>query len=226
MPYATNPDDDIQIYYETEGAGPPLVLLHPFTLSLESWRQTGYTAALAETSQLTLIDLRGHGKSDKPRRPPMHSLEKQTGDIIAVLDDLNIANARFVGYSLGARIALAMSKLQPERVASIIAGGQLAGQYMADFPVPLDANDNRVLVGINRQVVWEQDFFDGLEQVTSPALLYAGQLDPFASQVRNVAACLPARHYIELAGLDQVDAFVQSETVLSEVFEQEFQGET
>ena len=44
MPYAQN--QGVRIHYQTEGAGPPLVLQHGFTDSLESWYELGYVEAL------------------------------------------------------------------------------------------------------------------------------------------------------------------------------------
>jgi pimeloyl-ACP methyl ester carboxylesterase len=69
MPYATN--DGVCIHYQEEGSGPPLVLLHGFTLSLEHWRDSGYVTALRDDSRLILMDPRGHGASDKPHDPPV-----------------------------------------------------------------------------------------------------------------------------------------------------------
>ena len=44
--------------------GPPLVLMHWLTGSLEDWRVFGYVDALKESYRLILIDARGHGQSD------------------------------------------------------------------------------------------------------------------------------------------------------------------
>jgi pimeloyl-ACP methyl ester carboxylesterase len=64
MPYANN--NGVKIYYEVEGQGPPLLMLHGFAGSLEDWREAGYVAAFKNDYQLILVDLIGHGKSDKP----------------------------------------------------------------------------------------------------------------------------------------------------------------
>ncbi len=91
MPYATN--DGVRISYEREGSGPPIVLQHGFTRSLEGWRDSGYVAALRDDYELILVDARGHGKSDKPHDPAAYTLDKRVGDILAVLDDAGIARA-------------------------------------------------------------------------------------------------------------------------------------
>jgi len=65
MPYANN--RGVQIRYEVEGAGPPLILQHGFTCSIEDWYEGGYVAVLKADHRLVLVDARGHGGSDKPR---------------------------------------------------------------------------------------------------------------------------------------------------------------
>ena len=63
MPYAKN--QGVNIHYEVEGSGPPIVLQHSFTSSLNRWRECGYVDALSADFKLILIDARGHGKSGK-----------------------------------------------------------------------------------------------------------------------------------------------------------------
>ena len=64
--YADN--NGVRIYYEVEGEGPPLVLVPWATGSTEDWRMFGYVNALKDDYQLILVDMRGHGQSDKPPR--------------------------------------------------------------------------------------------------------------------------------------------------------------
>jgi len=61
MPYAHN--EGVRIHYQTEGAGPPLILQHGFTDSLESWYELRYVEALQNAYRLILVDARGHGAS-------------------------------------------------------------------------------------------------------------------------------------------------------------------
>ncbi|MDP6798348.1 MAG: alpha/beta hydrolase [SAR202 cluster bacterium] len=62
MPFADN--EGTRIHYHVEGSGPPLVLQHGLTSSLENWYAYGYVEPLKAAHQLILIDVRGHGKSD------------------------------------------------------------------------------------------------------------------------------------------------------------------
>jgi pimeloyl-ACP methyl ester carboxylesterase len=120
MPYAEN--NGTRIYYEVEGRGPPVVMGHGGSNSLEMWRNYGYTDILRENNQLILFDFRGHGKSDKPHEPGEYGPE-MAEDIVAILDSLGILKAHYVGYSLGATAGYTLAVRHPDRFTSFILGG-------------------------------------------------------------------------------------------------------
>ncbi len=115
----------MRIYYEVEGEGPPLVLVHWASGSTHDWRMFGYLDALKDDYRLILVDMRGHGKSDKPHDPAAYDAATQVSDITAVLDELGIDKANYFGYSLGARLGWALAKYAPERLQSLIIGGHI-----------------------------------------------------------------------------------------------------
>ena len=121
MPYANN--HSVRIHYQVEGEGPPLVLQHGFTSSLQNWYAYGYVAALRQNIKLILIDARGHGQSDKPYDPQAYALQHRVEDVLAVLDALQVDNAHYLGYSMGGRIGFGIVKYHPERFLSLIIGG-------------------------------------------------------------------------------------------------------
>jgi pimeloyl-ACP methyl ester carboxylesterase len=121
MPFADN--DGVRIHYEVEGEGPPLVLLHGFGASLEHWRIEGYADELRQDFQLVLIDSRGHGLSDKPHDPAAYVLPLRVADVVAVLDDIGIERAHFLGYSMGGWIGWGIAEYAPERFRSLAIGG-------------------------------------------------------------------------------------------------------
>jgi pimeloyl-ACP methyl ester carboxylesterase len=120
MPYVKN--GDINIYYEVEGQGPPLMLAHSFRRNLDRWRQTGFTDALKNDYRLILFDARGHGKSDKPHDPTAYGI-KMVEDVVAVLDDLRINRTNFFGYSMGAGVGFKAAVSHYGRFTSFILGG-------------------------------------------------------------------------------------------------------
>jgi pimeloyl-ACP methyl ester carboxylesterase len=122
VPYANN--QGVRIRYEVEGSGSPLVLLHGLAGYLEQWHELGYVGSLKKDFTLVLIDMRGHGGSDKPHDPEAYKLRLLVADVTAVMDALNISKTHFLGYSLGGRMAFALAKYAPERFYSFIIGGQ------------------------------------------------------------------------------------------------------
>ena len=121
MPFANN--QGVRIHYEVEGDGPPLMLVGGIGLGLEFWQQAGYVEPLKNDYQLILIDTRGHGGSDKPHDPEAYKLALLVSDVVAVLDDLSVSKAHYLGYSMGGGIGYAIAKHAPERFHSLIIGG-------------------------------------------------------------------------------------------------------
>jgi pimeloyl-ACP methyl ester carboxylesterase len=137
MPFANN--NGVKIYYEVEGQGPPLVLAHGAIESLYMWKKVGYVDALKNDYTLVLLDFRAHGQSDKPYEASAYGpnlYEKLIGDVLAVLDDLNIRRTHYYGFSMGARTGYQLAVNHPDRFNSFILGSfspfELTG-YWADF---------------------------------------------------------------------------------------------
>ena len=111
MPYADN--QGIRVHYKVEGEGPPLVLQHGSTSSIQAWYQNGYVEPLKPHYQLILVDARGHGASDKPHDAVSYALPfalpLRVSDIVAVLDDLGIQKAHYWGYSMGGWIGFGLN---------------------------------------------------------------------------------------------------------------------
>ncbi|MGA3021436.1 MAG: alpha/beta hydrolase [Thermoplasmata archaeon] len=132
MPYARH--GDVRIFYRVEGSGRPLVLLHGFGASSEALYFLGWVAALRESYRLIVMDMRGHGQSDKPHEPEAYRMEQLVGDVTAVLDSFGARQAHFLGYSSGGEIGWGMAKYAPERLTSLIVGGAEAEDPDPDHP--------------------------------------------------------------------------------------------
>lgn len=112
----------VEIYYEVEGSGPPVLLMHGMGGSINNWIAAGYVEALRHELQLILVDSRGFGESSKPQEPADYTREAKVSDVVAVLDDLGIEKAHYWGYSMGASNGWAMGMLRPDRVISLVLG--------------------------------------------------------------------------------------------------------
>lgn len=91
---------DTRLYYEVQGAGPPLILLSGFTQVCQVWHP--YLPLLTPHFQVYLVDNRGAGQSDAPESG--YSIECFAEDIIGFLDALALPSAYFMGQSMGALI--------------------------------------------------------------------------------------------------------------------------
>lgn len=107
----------ISYHIEIKGQGEPLLLLHGFTSSLNTWRFLGTEL---KGCRLIMIDIIGHGKTDSPADPQRYSMEETARDLAALLDQLNLNRVHILGYSMGGRIALSFACFFPMRVQSLI----------------------------------------------------------------------------------------------------------
>jgi pimeloyl-ACP methyl ester carboxylesterase len=111
----------VRIRYVDHGAGLPVVLVHGFTANIErSWIETGVLPDLARDYRVIALDLRGHGRSDKPHDP--RAYDEVGLDVIRLLDHLDISRAHVVGYSLGGIIVAKLLTTHPERFLSAVLG--------------------------------------------------------------------------------------------------------
>jgi pimeloyl-ACP methyl ester carboxylesterase len=113
----------VRLAYLDKGLGEPVILLHGGLADSEfNWVQFGILDALAENHRTIALDLRGHGKSDKPHEPAAYG-RMMARDVLALMDHLNIPKAHLLGYSLGSLIALTIIADHPERILSAAFGG-------------------------------------------------------------------------------------------------------
>ncbi|WP_437591225.1 alpha/beta fold hydrolase [Sorangium sp. So ce1000] len=112
------PVNDIEMYYETRGEGPPLVLLHGFTGASGDWAHVFDLAELGRGHTVITPDLRGHGRSTNPAGSL--TLRQCASDVFALLDHLGVKAFRAIGLSFGAKCLLHLATQQPERVASMV----------------------------------------------------------------------------------------------------------
>ncbi len=108
------------LYYEMHGtSGETVVLLHGLLLSAPLNRH--FATELAKTGRrVVLLDLLGHGGSDRPEHASEYRFDVYAEQVIALLDHLGVARAVIGGVSLGANVSLLTATLHPERVAGLV----------------------------------------------------------------------------------------------------------
>ena len=105
-----------KLYYEVNGSGPPLVLIHAGFLDSRMWDEQ--FQLFAQKFRVIRYDVRGYGKSDQPL-----SIFSDYKDLRSLLDHLNVKSTRIVGVSNGGRIALDFAVEHPEMVNSLVLVG-------------------------------------------------------------------------------------------------------
>jgi pimeloyl-ACP methyl ester carboxylesterase len=107
----------IELYYERQGAGEPLLLLHGGSGCHENWVYAGRDQLVREYC-LILPDARGHGRSTNPAKTITH--RQCALDTLALLDHLAIKKCKAIGISMGANILLHVATSQPGRVEAMV----------------------------------------------------------------------------------------------------------
>lgn len=105
-----------ELYYERIGAGQPVLLIHGLGGSSRDWALQA--PAFAAQYEVITVDMRGHGRSAKPRQ--RYRIAGFAADLAGLLDGLNAAPAHVVGLSLGGMVALELALSYPALVRSLV----------------------------------------------------------------------------------------------------------
>lgn len=115
--------DGVKIYFEVAGSGYPVVLVHGFTGSSESWKKgVLYNDLLASGYKVITVDLRGGGRSDKPHSLKSYQHDAEAKDIMQVVKHLGIKSYFAVGYSRGS-IIVSRLIVNDRRLKRAVLGG-------------------------------------------------------------------------------------------------------
>jgi pimeloyl-ACP methyl ester carboxylesterase len=200
----------INLYYETYGAGRPMVLLHG---GLGSGEMFGpILPTLAARHRVIAVDLQGHGRTADIDRPL--DVRLMADDIAALIDHLALAKPDVVGYSLGGGVALRLAIQHPEKVGKLVSAsahlrrdaiypemlaqqGQVsaaAAEFMKDTPMyelyqrvaPRPEDFPRLLDKIGAAMAQDFDFTDDVRGMQVPTLVVAADAD-----------MAPPSHYVD-----------------------------
>jgi pimeloyl-ACP methyl ester carboxylesterase len=181
----------IRLYYETYGAGPPVLVLHAGLGSIEDMRHQ--IRALAATRFVIAPDSRGHGRSTDAAAPLSYRL--MADDMLKLLDALHVRQADLVGWSDGGIIGLDLAMRYPERIGRLVVIG---ANYDVDGLKQLPATATEVprCPGLYRRIapdpahwpafyrkvvtMWRTEphyTLDDLGRIQAPTLVLAGEFD-------------------------------------------------
>ena len=204
----------INLYYETHGAGRPLILLHGGLGSGEMFGPV--LPALAGRHQVIAVDLQGHGRTADIDRPL--DVRLMADDIAALIGHLKLDKPDVVGYSLGGGVTLQTAAKYPALVGRLVVvsanvrrdaiypemlgqQGQVsaaAAEFMKDTPMyqlyqrvaPRPADFPRLLDKIGEAMSKDFDFTEEVRGLQMPTLIVAADAD-----------MAPPSHYAEVFSL-------------------------
>jgi pimeloyl-ACP methyl ester carboxylesterase len=204
----------INLYYETYGAGRPMILLHGGLGSGEMFGPNLPT--LADHHQVIVVDLQGHGRTADIDRPL--DVRLMAHDIAALIDHLGLEKPDVVGYSLGGGVALQVAIQHPEKVGRLVSAsanirrdaiypemlqqqGQVsaaAAESLKDTPMyelyqrvaPRPEDFPRLLDKLGEAMAKDFDFTAEIRSLRVPTLVVAADAD-----------MAPPSHYVEVFNL-------------------------
>jgi len=151
--------DGANLYYEEQGDGQPVVLIHSANTNLHIWDRQ--FEVLSSQFRTIRYDGRGFGRSQS-------ELVEFTDydDLLALVDDLDLERPILIGLSLGGMTAIEFALEHPERVSGLVLAGSGLSGYAPEFP---EADLERF--GATRRAAAEGDF------ETAANLMVEGYLD-------------------------------------------------
>jgi pimeloyl-ACP methyl ester carboxylesterase len=225
--------DDIR---PVQGETGTIMLVHGFATNREeNWRRLGWYGAFERKGYRTIaLDLRGHGKSDTPHDPKAYARADMAGDIIALMDFLDLRAADVMGYSLGAHLSALAAVNHPGRIASLVLGG-VGARMISPLPSPGPMTLAEAMRTEDPQTITEPTlkgfrlFADqqgedrlalaacsegaganlggeALARLAMPVLVAAGSRDEIAGDPRVLADAIPGAKAVSLPACDHFSA--------------------
>lgn len=161
---------ELKLAYARSGQGEPLVLLHGFTGSKDSWAHLLPT--LTQGREVICVDLPGHGASPLPESTGREGMFQTFEALDRLVDSLGLIRFDLLGYSQGARIALGFTLHAPGRVRRLVLESVNPGLKRSQERALRKAEDENLALSIERDGIpafvsrWEQlGLFEGVRHL-------------------------------------------------------------
>jgi len=124
--------EEITLYYEVHGEGPPLLLVAG--LGGGTWSWYGQVPYFKDCYRTIIFDNRGVGRSSIPQGP--YQMRQFAEDARCLLDHLGVERAFVLGLSMGGMIAQELALLAPDRILALFLGCTHSGGLSRIPPAP------------------------------------------------------------------------------------------
>jgi pimeloyl-ACP methyl ester carboxylesterase len=121
----------IELQVREQGSGAAVLMLHGFPDHAGTWR--ALADLLAPQFRLIMPDLRGYGLSSRPRAVADYRVELLVGDLIGLLDALNLDQVFLCGHDWGGVLAFELARRVPDRITALIALNAPPGEVLQDM---------------------------------------------------------------------------------------------
>ncbi len=108
----------IRLHVADAGSGPAVLFVHGFPDTWRGWRRQMEAVVEADHRAISL-DMRGYGGSDKPAEAEAYTVLQCVGDLVGVLDALEIDQTILVGHDFGAAVCWAAAMMRPDRFSAV-----------------------------------------------------------------------------------------------------------
>jgi len=191
--------NDIDIYYEKAGQGPPLLLLHGNGESRKIFRKA--MARLSAQFTVYTIDSRGHGKSSKVKE--LHYAD-MAEDMAGFIGALGLEKPMLYGFSDGGVIGLLLAAGRPGLLSRLaVSGVNLNPGSLKKFFLRYSRAMHRLTGGDRWRLMLEEPDIteEQLARIDAPALVLAGEKDIVdETHTRAVAGAIPGARLRILPG--------------------------
>jgi len=175
----------MMIYYETDGNGEPLVVLHGFSGSGADW--AAHLPTFTPHFRVVTVDLPGHGKTDSPTDLSHYSIENTASGLISLFESLDLGQVHLLGYSMGGRLALYLAIHYPAAIKSLILESASPGLASSEERLARIASDEALAAQIEQNgMSWFADYWGNIPLFASQKnLLQTLQDDVRARRLNN-----------------------------------------
>jgi pimeloyl-ACP methyl ester carboxylesterase len=225
--------DGVRLHYEVHGPerGAPVVVVHGFASDYRlNWVGTRWQEALTAAGfRIFGLDCRGHGHSDKPHDRAAYDIRIMARDVTRLMDTEELVSARYLGYSMGARIGMQVIMDFSDRVPRAVLGGIgmsgaipkagaiaeafLRGEPSDDpiaqtfyrFASARPTNDLKALAACitGLQPQWDPA---KLSAIRTPVLIVVGDRDELAPDAPELVELIPSSRLVTIPGRDHMGA--------------------